>query len=132
MDEHDPSLVAQLQDLVLIETRPSWRRWADGQLALFFNDSLDRGPTTPDFHTGADRDSESSSESREKNTIDLTPPASLEVDPEQPPASQGRILSGPNMSPTAEAETLPLPTSDTDSLELNDADRNFNAGDYFQ
>jgi tetratricopeptide (TPR) repeat protein len=51
LGETGPDVVAQLQDLVLIETRPDWRGWADRLLALEFNDSLDRGPVTPDFNT---------------------------------------------------------------------------------
>ena len=49
LGERDELLQQQLRDLVLIETRPGWRRWADTQLALTVNDVLDRGPATPDL-----------------------------------------------------------------------------------
>ena len=73
MGDHDPSLVAQLQDLVLIETRPEWRSWADHQLAIRFNPILDRGPETPDFNLN--RDSETAQDDRniDDQIIDLTP-----------------------------------------------------------
>ena len=56
LGEDDPSLITQLQDLILIETRPDWRRWADQQLALTFNPTLDRGPDPPEFDTGGKKD----------------------------------------------------------------------------
>ena len=34
LGENSPEVITQLQDLVLIETRPDWRKWADRQLAL--------------------------------------------------------------------------------------------------
>ncbi|MEM9588664.1 MAG: tetratricopeptide repeat protein [Planctomycetota bacterium] len=49
LGEHDELLVHQLQNLVLIETRPEWRAWADRQLALPLNAMLDRGPESPDL-----------------------------------------------------------------------------------
>jgi len=49
LGERDDLLRGQLQELVLIETRPDWRRWADRQLALTINEVLDRGPATPDL-----------------------------------------------------------------------------------
>ncbi|TWU58427.1 photosystem I assembly protein Ycf3 [Rubripirellula tenax] len=70
----------QLKDLVLIETRPEWRRWADRQLGLFFNDTLDRGPETPDFDGGKDDESDEAIEFRiEDRIIDLTPKSRPEV-----------------------------------------------------
>lgn len=69
--ESGPDLIAQLQDLVLIETRPGWRRWADRQLALDNNDALDRGPDPPSLDSSEDeRDLEPN---RAKSIIDLTP-----------------------------------------------------------
>lgn len=150
LGEHDPSLVAQLQDLILIETRPSWRRWADGQLALYFNDSLDRGPETPDFNTEMDRD-RGDSPRRSKKVIDLTPESSpqmlgdddeldeqtdaeSEQNPLPPPPSQPRILSGPDMNLTP-AEELPvprIPPPPRDVLDLEDTQRAPEASDYFQ
>lgn len=142
LGENDPSVQAQLQDLILIETRPTWRRWADGQLALYFNDALDRGPETPDFNSGSDQDRRSSSASR-KRTIDLTPSSSpqivpsesVEREPETPdpvPESQPRILSGPDMNTTPRAEELPMPVERRDILELPDAIPAPVESDYFQ
>ena len=37
LGENSPEVMAQLQDLMLIETRPDWRRWADRQLAFEMN-----------------------------------------------------------------------------------------------
>jgi tetratricopeptide (TPR) repeat protein len=84
MGERDELLRQQLRDLVLIETRPQWRRWADRQLALTVNDALDRGPPTPDFsdpvRTAAVDAAEDANRLRDK-IIDLTPvvPVSAET-----------------------------------------------------
>jgi tetratricopeptide (TPR) repeat protein len=73
LGEDDPELIVQLQDLVLIETRPDWRRWADQQLALALNGTLDRGPETPEFNTRRDRSSDDDATEPVQNIIDLTP-----------------------------------------------------------
>ena len=52
LGEYDDMVIEQLKDLVLIETRPEWRRWADRKLALDLNASLDRGPETPRLQYG--------------------------------------------------------------------------------
>ncbi len=49
LGEDGPDVVAQLQDLMLIETRPDWRDWASEQLEVTLNPNLDRGPETPEF-----------------------------------------------------------------------------------
>ncbi|MGI9474025.1 MAG: hypothetical protein ACR2NZ_20970 [Rubripirellula sp.] len=75
MGENSPDVIAQLQDLILIETRPDWKRWADKELALDLNIALDRGPETPDFNS-SDRDDEESEGDQRRSTgrvIDLTP-----------------------------------------------------------
>ncbi|TWT98405.1 photosystem I assembly protein Ycf3 [Stieleria varia] len=77
MGEHDEHLIAQLQDLVLIETRPQWRRWADKQLALDFNPVLDRGPATPDFDTDEERRRAVDTMEWSEKIIDLTPRRSV-------------------------------------------------------
>jgi tetratricopeptide (TPR) repeat protein len=73
LGEDDPTLVQQLQDLILIETRPSWRRWADRQLALNLNHSLDRGPAAPDFDSRTEVDPEDD-QRLQNNIIELSPP----------------------------------------------------------
>ncbi len=78
LGDSDLDVVAQLQDLMLIETRPDWRDWASEQLELALNPNLDRGPETPDFGNG-----ESTNEHLEKKSqnepktrvIDLSPDA---------------------------------------------------------
>lgn len=72
LGEEGPELRTQLQDLALIETRPDWRRWADRQLALTFNESLDRGPETPDFNSDR-KDRDGGDNEPADNVIDLTP-----------------------------------------------------------
>ncbi len=134
MGENDASLVAQLRDLVLIETRPAWRRWADGQLALNYNESLDRGPETPDFNTQPDRDQ--SAASKQNKTIDLTPPRSGLTEPGRDPQSSTesgpRILSGPEIGPTTEAEMLPAPVNRKDLMQLQDSGSTPKSNDYFR
>ena len=95
--EHDDVLQQQLRDLVLIETRPDWRRWADMQLALTHNDALDRGPATPDLDTMVNRTTEANPEALRTKIIDLTPvmPASME----EPVPQKARYDDLPNDPP---------------------------------
>ena len=73
LGERDEFLQHQLRELVLIETRPDWRRWADRQLGLNLNFALDRGPETPDLESTV-RDSRDRDGSEiETRIIDLTP-----------------------------------------------------------
>ena len=64
LGEKDKSLVQQLRDLVLIETRPEWRRWADRQLAITLNTKLDRGPDTPELQTESETSDAGNADSR--------------------------------------------------------------------
>ncbi|MEL6104630.1 MAG: tetratricopeptide repeat protein [Planctomycetota bacterium] len=87
LGEHDEQLRQQLKDLVLIETRPEWRRWADHQLGLTMNAALDRGPKGPDLETAANETAEPRKTNIRDKIIDLTPvaPASYEeTDAERP------------------------------------------------
>ena len=87
LGEHDELLQQQLRDLVLIETRPEWRRWADTQLALTVNDALDRGPATPDLESTVNQTQNQRSADLRNKIIDLTPvrPTSMEQPvPEDP------------------------------------------------
>lgn len=113
LGEDGPDLKTQLQDLVLIETRPEWRRWADRQLALTRNNSLDRGPETPEFDALADRDS-TDDKPRLKSVIDLTP--------QQPNSKQGKTVEPPEEVEAVplqgpRVETIPIPLRDSGSLE---------------
>ena len=47
--EDNEEVRAMLRRLVLIETRPDWRAWANDRLALENNPALDRGPEVPDL-----------------------------------------------------------------------------------
>jgi tetratricopeptide (TPR) repeat protein len=76
LNESGPDVISQLQDLILIETRPDWRDWATEQLEVTLNPNLDRGPETPDFD-GSDT-SETLPEDKTRNgyqtkIIDLSP-----------------------------------------------------------
>tara|TARA_R110002049_G_scaffold4601_5_gene32729 strand:+ start:1017157 stop:1018101 length:945 start_codon:yes stop_codon:yes gene_type:complete len=120
MGDDDPSLVAQLQDLVLIETRPEWRSWADHHLAIRFNPILDRGPDTPEFNLDEDKDKPKRDRNVDNQIIDLSPgqdsstQATLEQDmpelkPANPPADQS--FQPPSDSPTLTApQPVPAPT----------------------
>jgi hypothetical protein len=44
MGDRDELVIQQLRDLAFCETRPEWIDWADEQLAIHLNPSLDRGP----------------------------------------------------------------------------------------
>ena len=75
LGETSPDVVTQLQDLILIETRPDWKRWADRELALDLNMALDRGPETPDFNAASAKgDNDGPNQKRTQNrVIQLTP-----------------------------------------------------------
>ena len=129
LGEQNPSLVRQLQDLILIETRPQWRSWADEQLALHLNDALDRGPAAPDFRPDTKRDPSAKS----GQVIDLTPPTTAEPEtvPGEPSSSTPRILSGPG-SESADAQPLPEPATDASGLQLEDPNQLPDSSEYFR
>jgi hypothetical protein len=123
LGEDDPSLITQLQDLILIETRPDWRRWADQQLALTFNPTLDRGPDPPEFDTGGKKDEFANDDAYLKNKIIELSPTSGDATPlrsspgKLPHSSRGLGLPPQPESLRAPAaatersdpETLPVP-----------------------
>ncbi len=116
LDETGPELIAQLQDLILIETRADWRRWADRQLALVLNESLDRGPETPEFNTRRDR-SDDSEESSIKKVIDLSPstpsrdPSTFESNQNEAEIIPAPLINEPKV------RSKPLPIRDAGSFE---------------
>ncbi len=128
LGENSPEVIAQLQDLVLIETRPEWRRWADRQLALNMNPMLDRGPAPFEFDTGQQRESNGEPASV-KRVIDLTPNLEDSSGVSQPQSSiPAPPLPGPigseRSSPTIQRkdhpvdQILPEPMLDSGSLEI--------------
>lgn len=121
MGDNDPTLVAQLQDLILIETRAEWRSWADSQLALNFNPLLDRGPDTPEFDLNTENEKvKDKNRDVDDQIIDLTPGESLENDLadspviDQPslqsyePSSSSPILSAPESNPIPVPQPMPI------------------------
>lgn len=123
LGEEGPDVIAQLQDLILIETRPQWRDWADLQLVTTFNDAIDRGPETPDFNTRPDRGS--STAEPNDNIIDLTPESEIsprDDDRSDAGARGDALFSNPKIVPSPEfnapqVRSKPLPIQDTGSLE---------------
>lgn len=126
LGENSPEVIAQLQDLVLIETRPDWRQWADRQLALDMNPLLDRGPDAPEFRTDRPSDRQGRAVPT-KRVIDLTPktpsPSSetrnhhdrrLDSRDVEDRATEAGIPE-PSAIP---AEPLPEPIQDKGSLEI--------------
>ena len=104
LGEEGPEVTAQLQDLALIETRPAWRRWADNQLALTFNDILDRGPETPDFNSNRKQGGNGDHEP-EDNVIDLTPTRELSNEPDDSNSlrdAANTLFSDPEIVPSPE------------------------------
>lgn len=122
LGEEGPEIQTQLQDLALIETRSGWRRWADDQLAIRFNDSLDRGPETPDFNSGRkerrDRDGDRSTD----NVIDLTPKnASPQPDEDEPKSNSLKsYLSDPEIVPSPKFDAQ-INAPRMQSMHLDDA-----------
>lgn len=116
LGEDDPMLITELQDLILIETRPEWRRWADRQLALVYNPTLDRGPAAPEFETDREEgdaiDDEALLRSR---IIELTPNeagarrnSEIELLPPDH-GSPGRTGPSKPAQPPATPQMLPIP-----------------------
>jgi tetratricopeptide (TPR) repeat protein len=123
LGEANPELVTQLQDLILIETRPDWRRWADRQLAIELNAALDRGPETPEFNTGRRR-READEEEPAQNIIDLTPSRQPPGGDDssrlpEPKRSLSKELAGPAPAElnSPSMESKPLPVQDKGSFE---------------
>jgi hypothetical protein len=119
LGEFDPTLVTQLQDLILIETRPDWRRWADQQLSLTFNPTLDRGPDPPEFDTGGgdDRDIDDDAYLKSK-IIELSPVTNNSVDRRPLRSSPSMIpRSFPGTNSPLQKESLRAPS---DTIEQSD------------
>lgn len=121
LGEKGPDVLAQLEDLILIETRPDWRQWADRKLALELNETLDRGPEAPDFDTGAGSDRQEDQEP-EKSIIDLTPSTgNIRSTVPSPPSPQPIELKPSELKPSElkpSEDELPAPIQDTGSLNL--------------
>ena len=116
LGETGPEVETRLQDLILIETRADWRRWADGLLALEFNDALDRGPETPDFNTGDD-DAAPPEFRIEDRVIELTP------DRDGGPPMDFKTSSPTDLSlqqpePIMGQRSQPLPIRDSSPIEV--------------
>ena len=129
LGEFDPTLVTQLQDLILIETRPDWRRWADQQLSLNFNPTLDRGPDPPEFDTGggSDRDIDDDAYLKSK-IIELSPVTDnsargidSRLQPESLRAPSGRIeRPDPEQLPTpSRTQSINPPAAIRDDGSMN-------------
>jgi len=118
LGDNDPSLVAQLQDLVLIETRPEWRRWADQLLAMELNPMLDRGPATPEFDPrNTDRDAATSDRNIDDQIIDLS---SGPLSQSSAPVNGRRPVAPPLASPSGEPLPAPQPIPIRDAPSAND------------
>lgn len=120
LGEHDEQLQQQLKDLVLIETRPEWRRWADQQLGLAMNWALDRGPEGPDLETAANETTERQKTDIRDKIIDLTPVAPVsyedaEARPTEEPATPKPMSTQPlSREPSTSVEE----DDDRDELSL--------------
>ena len=106
LGENGPDVVSQLQDLILIENRPDWKRWADKELALDLNVALDRGPETPDFNS-SDSDDERTAGERKRapsRVIDLTPEDQRVRDDDRNTTQQNNRLRSSEALPAPRAE----------------------------
>ncbi|MDA8744716.1 tetratricopeptide repeat protein [Rubripirellula amarantea] len=117
LGETGPIVKTRLEDLVLIETRPDWRRWADHKLAIEFNDSLDRGPETPDFNPNGANDAKKVEFRIEDRVIELTPDRPGSASQSRTPRSDELKLNQPNFDLESErSETLRnIPSPDPQS-----------------
>jgi hypothetical protein len=108
MGDRDELVIQQLRDLAFCETRPEWIDWADEQLAIHLNPSLDRGPQ-PSNPLGADANSRDSVETAE-NAVLIGPhdvgdlqsqPTNTNLPPYEPPMpgpfTSGSAMSGPSI-----------------------------------
>jgi tetratricopeptide (TPR) repeat protein len=125
LGESGPDVIAQLQDLILIETRPDWRDWASEQLEVTLNPNLDRGPETPEF--GGNEPSNSEPENEPQNdrsqtrVIDLSPNQGEagkagEQSEQTPEVLPPKILESENtISPASEKQGAAQPAADSSS-----------------
>ena len=129
LGEKNPEVIAQLQDLILIETRPDWKRWAAEQLALNLNPNLDRGPDTPEFDSGTDdqeRNSVGQQERANPTVIDLSPAKEDSAQPrENPPETEPEVLPPARAEP--DRATSAIPRNDSLNQPENDARTNLSA-----
>lgn len=108
LGETGPDVIAQLQDLMLIETRSDWRDWASEQLEVALNPHLDRGPETPEFDAG-----ESTNEHPESNhpgeshtrIIDISPKANM-PDSSEPDKPTEQSQMAPELLPPGTTGSL--------------------------
>jgi tetratricopeptide (TPR) repeat protein len=115
LGEHGPDVITQLQDLVLIETKPAWRSWADQQLAIEFNPSLDRGPETPDFNSSSEESENSQAVTARDNVIDLTPqPKAQNQSRARTDTSLGEMILA---EPAPQVRSKPIPIQNEGSFE---------------
>lgn len=104
LGENGPDVIAQLQDLMLIETRPDWRDWASEQLEVALNPNLDRGPETPKFG-GSESTNERLQNKRtnepQTRIIDLSPNAKLRdsSEPSEPTEPSEQSQMAPELLP---------------------------------
>ncbi|WP_436716979.1 tetratricopeptide repeat protein [Roseiconus lacunae] len=122
-DERDEVLIQQLQDLVLIETRPEWRRWADTQLGLALNLALDRGPATPELESAiSNRREKQSGATLQDKIIDLTPVSTASFESTDAPDAQSDAHGTMQLNPPRKSTLNPdaadgsLPTLSMDDL----------------
>lgn len=120
LGENGPDVVAQLQDLMLIETRPDWRDWAAEQLEVTLNPHLDRGPENPEFgvsETGADQGNNKGQQQSQTRIIDLSPDAGKQKSGDESEAE-------PELLPPGRLENLTpeLHLSDTHSRTTQESD----------
>ncbi|MEO1614276.1 MAG: tetratricopeptide repeat protein [Planctomycetota bacterium] len=128
LGERDDVIREQLQDLALIETRPEWRRWADTQLAIAFNDALDRGPSTPDLETSANETRKADRSKLRTKIIDLTPVRQVSMEqspvpkPNEPEADSIMELlpGGPDLTPPREPAEPPPAVVELDEEPVED------------
>ncbi|MEM8734783.1 MAG: tetratricopeptide repeat protein [Planctomycetota bacterium] len=97
----DDLVIAQLEELAFVDDRPDWIDWADEQLAIHFNPSLDRGGDGDLDGLNRSRDSaDSSARGARSRIIDLGLEGSGD--------DEGQGAEWPGMG-SAEAESLPVP-----------------------
>jgi len=69
LGENDESVIAQLKELLFMETRPDWVCWITDQLALEINPMLDRGPVQPNLLSKNKAEALSRKLEKEKSSI---------------------------------------------------------------
>jgi len=112
LGENDESVIAQLQELLFIESRPDWIAWINDQLTLELNPYLDRGPAPASLNSKDKSKSDSSTKPLDNTDTDLNgweAPIESQFVPDQAYEGETILATPADSMVEVEMESLALP-----------------------